>query len=126
MKADSDDYYVTTARLTDMTNVYKTFYMSSIYEKAIYDNGTISNAPLYTADWDSKGNSDGVLTVPANTWVIYENGSAQGLMADPPVWISLGFNTVGSSGSTVPTAFLREFAAALNYNTDPDIVNLQA
>lgn len=120
-KANVNDYDFTEDQLRTLAGNYKTFFDGNIWHKATYFDGQ-KTSPLYASSteekgWDAVGNSDGTLYVPANTFVIYQNGGDNSLEATP-VWINIGFN----QATTSLDSFLTEFKAAMNYATDPDLI----
>ncbi len=128
-EADDSDYDITENQVEELANIYKSFYDSTVWcygsESApTYSYGGNSRLPLYNTSydqgWDSIGNTDGILSIPAGTWVIYENGTDSELSSARPVWIALGWNELSSGLQS----FLHEFEASMNYATDPDLLNL--
>lgn len=114
---DEDDYDISDDQVLTLANIYKPFYDSNIYRVATWEYQGNRNQPLYTTSWDEKGNNNGELTIPAGTWVIYENN--QDGITSTPVWINLGWNHLSSLAT-----WLNEFEAAMDYSTDPAIINL--
>ena len=130
--ADSKDYDITDEQITDLAERYKSVYNSKVWGfgkgGATYEYGGNNNLPLfnssYTNGYDDAGMNEGTLTVPVNSWVIYENKADAELATLYPVWVSLSFNNLSSASSNTSKMgdFLNEFAAAMNYATDPDLI----
>lgn len=117
-----DDYDITEDQIIDLATLYSNFYDSVVWDyggtdAATYSYGGNNNLPLYntsyTNGWSDAGNTDGILSIPANTFVIYENDD-EPLEEKNPIWVSLGFNNLNTSLSS----FLPEFAASMNYATE--------
>lgn len=125
---DENDYDITADQVEDLANIYKPVYNSKVWNYGngpTYSFGGNNRLPLYNSSyskgWDDAGNSDGTLSIPADTWVIYENSADADLSSAEPVWISLGWNTLSSGLQD----FLHEFEASINYAVDPDLLTLK-